>query len=66
MSPATKKKIREALNSLNWNYGRGDVIHVDFAAMIFTRKPFQMQNEACSFRFENNTVFALGHQKMIG
>lgn len=66
MSPATKKQIREALDSLNWNYGRGDVIHVDFTAMTFTRKPFQMRNEVRSFRFENNTVYALSHQKKIG
>jgi len=64
MSPATKKKIREALNSLNWNYGRGDVIHVDYTANTFTRKPFQMRSEVRSFRFQNNTVHALGHKKI--
>ncbi len=65
MNAATKKKIREALDSLNWNYGRGDVTHVDFTAMTFTRKPFQMQIEVRSFRIENNTVYALSHQKKI-
>jgi hypothetical protein len=58
MSDATKKKIRETLDSLNWNYGRGDVIHVDFATSTFTRKPHQMRIEVRSFRFENNTLYA--------
>lgn len=60
-----KADIVAALNSLNWNYGRGDVVSVNVRRGVFVRKPFQCRPETRTFRVVGKTVFALGHQKSV-
>lgn len=60
-----KSQIVDALNSLNWNYGRGDIIAVNVAKRTFTRKPFQCRPEVRSFKIVGKSVHALGHQRKV-
>lgn len=60
-----KSQVVDALNSLNWNYGRGDVVNVNVARGVFVRKPFQCRPETRTFKVVGKTVFALGHQKSV-
>jgi hypothetical protein len=60
-----KSEVVDALKSLNWNYGRGDVVSVNVARGTFVRKPFQCRPETRTFKVRGRTVFALRHQKTV-
>lgn len=64
MRTITKEQIEAALDSLNAQYGRGDVVHVQhFAKKVRIKK--QYGTEVVPFRIERRTVFFRGHQKTI-
>lgn len=70
-----KKRLIErmlipAIKRLNWLYGRGDVVKVDFAAGKVTCKK-QYGSEVRNLRVERRpggrrTVFFRGHQQTVG
>ncbi len=65
MTKIIKDKIKDALTSLNNNYGKGDIIKIDFENMTFVIKPYRLNEEVRKFSYKNNTVYALRHQRKI-
>lgn len=61
--------IFQAIDQLNWNYGKGDVIEVDYTGSTFVQQPYGMRKERKKFTAvetaDQTTVYALGHQKTI-
>jgi len=61
----------QALQRLNWNYGRGTVVGYNLAAGTVERSIQWGQSAATAivetrrFRFDGKTVFFLGHQQRI-
>lgn len=66
-----QRAIWEALCVLNWNYGKGDVIEVDFTASTVTigirYVPARMTKTKHKFRFDSScgTVHFSSHQRRI-
>lgn len=64
--------LMDAIERLNWNYGRGEVVSVTWEGRdpancegTFTRKPFSCEPETRRFRAVDGTVYALGHQRRM-
>lgn len=65
MATMPKQVIVKALESLNANYGRGDVVKVDFKKGVVHIKK-QYGEEFPSFRVEGGTVYFRDHQMTFG
>jgi hypothetical protein len=58
--------LRAILDHLNWNYGRGDIVHVGQhhgRNPIKVKLKMQFGYETAYCRVENRTVFFRGHQR---
>jgi hypothetical protein len=62
-------RIRNRLVEMNWRFGRGEVVGVDFGTMTVTRRiPVTQRtgfNETRKFRINRDTVLFLGHQSSL-
>lgn len=63
------ERVTEGLQALNSHYGVGDVRNVRMwldGRVTFEQHPFQMKPRTRKARVEENTLYALGHQRSIG
>ena len=60
-SPKLREQIQQKLTTLNWLYGKGDIIEVDF--INFTVK--RTTHDTRKFKIEDGTVFFLGRQRKL-
>lgn len=64
MKKPTHEEIRSALNRLNWNYGRGDVVSFfPKTGGVFIKKQYGF--ETAHYRIVNRTVYFRGHQMTV-
>jgi hypothetical protein len=66
------RALGAALDSLNANHGRGDVLSFQMfldGRGVFQRKPYQCRPESRTFRIKHTrdrlTVYALRHQRTV-
>ena len=65
MSIELQAVIRTALERLNWLYGVGDVISVDYEQSTFKYKRYGCNEEQKKFRLVDGTLYALGHSQKV-
>lgn len=60
-------EVMDALRSLNWNHGRGEVQEVDSPSGLDGTVTCKLQYGTCKARFtvKGNTVYFRGHQRKL-
>jgi hypothetical protein len=56
-----KRELRDMLNHLNWNWGRGEIIAIDEQTQTVTRR-MQYGEDKRKYRVDGNTVYFCGHK----